>query len=162
MTAYEMYMRMLKNAHAMEKGMEDALEKQLEHADIDDHLGVRMRIQEHLEETRTHAGLIEAALHRHDESPSKARDWMAKLDAGMLNFNMGDAHEKLTRDILTGAAAERMEISMYNALLVAAEQADDATTVSTIQTILKDEEDMARFYEGSITDATRHMLAEAA
>jgi ferritin-like metal-binding protein YciE len=150
----------LKDAHAMERSLETALTKQADHAKSDP--AMRMRLEQHAQETRRHAEMVESALHRHGADTSTLKTAMGKMQAGFQGMMSGAAGDTKIKDTLTGIAAEHFEIACYKSLETAATELGDEQTASMCREILRDELSMAAFLEEQLPRVTRVELVEAA
>ncbi|MEX0876099.1 MAG: DUF892 family protein [Phycisphaerales bacterium] len=149
----------LKDAHAMESALETTLTKQMEHAESDTTL--HMRLKQHREETRQHAKLVEQILHRYGTDESALKDMTGKTQALFTGWFHGSAPDTAIKDVLAGVAAEHYEIACYRALQAAATALGDNETVRICEQILLDEKDMAEFLEAQLPRVTQLDLAEA-
>lgn len=157
--AKERIVSWLKDAHAMERALEKALEKQADHAEADP--GLRSRLIQHRDETRRHAEMVERALERYGSDTSGMKDIMGKAQAAMQGMMSGAAPDTAVKDVLTGIAAEHFEIACYRSLMAAAQAVGDTQTEQMCEQILTDEESMARFLESQLARVTQMELMEA-
>ena len=149
----------LKDAHAMERALEKALDKQAEHAEQD--AAMRSRLIRHRDETRRHAEKVEDALDRYGEERSGLKDLAGRTQTALQGLINGSASDTCVKDVLTGIASEHFEIACYRSLRAAAQAVGDAQTERMCEEILRYEEEMAAFLEGQLARVTRMELAEA-
>jgi ferritin-like metal-binding protein YciE len=131
----------LADAHAIEAQAIQLLKKGPK---IAGSTGLAAAFEDHLEETREHARLIEARLSARGASPSKMKD--AALSVGALNWGMFFQAQPDTPAKLAGFAYafEHLEIAAYELLTRVARQAADAETVAVAQRILDEERSAAQ------------------
>lgn len=148
----------LNDAHAMEKGIVEALESQVKVAE--DHPSVQSGIQRHLEETRRHAELVEQCLTELGESPSTLKSGAASVTGKAQAMMMGSAEDDLVKAALNDYSAEHMEIASYKALRVAAQQLGHPSIAATCDQIIPDEEAMASWLDEQLPTLVREAVAE--
>src|SRR6185312_7081798 len=152
------YIAWLNDAHAMELGLVTVLEKQAK--ETENKPLIQSRIQEHLEQTKRHAKLIEACVKRNGETVSVTKDFASKITATMQSLGVSFMEDALVKNIHSSYAAEHFEIATYTLLEAAAEEMDDDDTASVCGTILKDEIDMANWLLEQLPQAVQEQLAK--
>jgi ferritin-like metal-binding protein YciE len=155
-TQQEFLVAWLNDAHATEKALTRVLENQV--ADTEDYPQVQARIQQHLEETRRHAELVEGCLQRMGESPSTTKDLLGNMMGFFQSLVPAAAKDDLIKHTLANAAAEHFEIASYKALILAAREVGDEETAQVCESILRDEEEMARWVDQNLPMALREVL----
>ena len=135
----------LKDAYALENGIADTLETQVDLAA--DHPALQSGIQRHLEATKGHAETVKSCLEQLGESPSAIKTGMASIGGKVQSLTMGAAKDDLVKSVLNDYAAEHMEIASYRSLIVAAQEIGQPAIVEACQGILRDEEAMASWLE---------------
>lgn len=158
-TAHDRIVSWLKDAHAMERSLENVLEKQAKHAESDP--AMRERLARHAEETRRHAQLVEATLERLGTSKSALKDITGGMQAHMHGMLTGGSGDTLVKDTLSGIAAEHFEIACYTSLQTAARDIGDEQTAQMCEEILRDEHAMAQYLEQELPRVTHAELAAA-
>lgn len=158
-TPHDRIVAWLKDAHAMERSLENVLEKQAKHADGDP--AMRDRLARHAEETRRHAQLVESALERLGTSKSALKDLTGGMQARMHGMLTGGSGDTLVKDTLSGIAAEHFEIACYTSLQTAARDVGDEQTAQMCQEILREEQAMAEYLEQELPRVTHMELAAA-
>lgn len=148
----------LKDAYALENGIAEALEKQVDLAG--DHPTIQSGIQRHLEATRGHAETVKSCLEQLGESPSALKTGMAAIGGKVQSLTMGAAKDDLVKSALNDYAAEHMEIASYKAMIVAAEEIGQPSIVAACQGILRDEEAMARWLEEQMPSIVREAVQQ--
>ena len=148
----------LKDAHAMEQGITQALEAQVSLAE--DHPTIQSGIQQHLEATRRHAEIVRGSLEQLGESPSGVKGAMATAGSMVQGLMQSAAKDDLVKAALNDYATEHMEIASYRSLIVAANDLGHPEIAEACQGILQDEEQMARWLEEQIPVVTREAIQQ--
>jgi ferritin-like metal-binding protein YciE len=146
----------LNDAYAMEKGLIETLENHAK--DAEDHPQVHSRIRQHVEQTRRHGELVEECIEGLGGSTSTVKTAVGKVSGWFQGLSTGPARDELVKNALADYAAEHLEIASYNALIVAAEAADEQKVVNTCRQILREEEEMARWLEQNLPTVVREYL----
>jgi ferritin-like metal-binding protein YciE len=156
---HEKLMGWLQDAYAMERGVEETLERHLR--DVEDMPDMRMRMQDHLDETRRQAERLREHIEAKGGDISKAREITGSVlgtAEGLMNKVMPDTPLK---NMLADYALEQYEVASYRSLVAAAEELGEAETAALAQELLREEEQMARWFEDQIDTVTRLTLSEA-
>lgn len=131
----------LRDAYAMERGLETALEKQSKNEDLS--AQIRERAERHLEETRRHAEEVKSALQSLNTDTSALKTGMGKVIQATKGMGTAFAEDERIKDLLDAYSMEHFEIACYTALSAAAERAGLAQVVAACNRIIPDEERMA-------------------
>lgn len=131
----------LRDAYAMERGLESALEKQSKNEDLSREL--RDRAAEHLEETRRHAEEVKSALQSLGADTSALKTGIGVVAQATKGLGTKFARDERIKDLLDAYAMEHFEIASYTALATAAERAGLAEVAAVCHRIIPDEERMA-------------------
>jgi ferritin-like metal-binding protein YciE len=144
--------------------MENALVQVLEHQvkDAKDYPQIQARIQQHLEQTRRHADLVEGCVKRLGGSTSTLKTGFATLFGQFQALSTGPAEDEMMKNALTDFAAENFEIASYKALIIAAQTVGDQETATVCQQILQDEQEMARWLDENLPMVTQDALRKVA
>ena len=148
----------LRDAYAMEKGLERALEKQSKNDDLSS--GLRTRVASHLEETRHHAELVRTALASLDADTSGLKTSLGIVAQATKGMGTAFARDERIKDLLDAYSMEHFEIACYTALAAAAERAGFETVANACHRILGDEERMAQTLLKSIPSEVTDYLFE--
>ncbi|HYH11546.1 MAG TPA: ferritin-like domain-containing protein [Thermomicrobiales bacterium] len=148
----------LNDAHAVEKGIVEALESQVKVAE--DHPMVQSGIQRHLEETKRHVELVEQCLDELGERPSALKSGVASVGAKVQALMMSSAEDDLVKASLNDYATEHMEIASYKALRVAAQELGYPAIADTCGQIILDEEAMATWLDENLPTLVREAVTE--
>ena len=156
-TRNEMLISWLNDAHAMEKGIVEALEAQVKVAE--DHPQVQAGIERHLEATKRHTELGAGCLDELGEKPSGVKSGLASVASKAQGLMMGGAKDDLVKNALNDFATEHMEIASYRALRVAAQQLGHPSIVAVCDQILSEEETMAAWLDEQMPILVREAVA---
>ncbi len=149
MTRIDLVIAWLDNAYALESGLVQTLQSHAK--DARDFPQLQARIQQHVEESRRHAGLVRGCVVRLGGSTSGLKSGIAAVAGKGQGVTMRPAQDRVVKNALADCSAEQMEISSYKALIAAAQDLGDQETVSMCQQILQDEEEMARFLDQQLS-----------
>lgn len=145
----------------MESNVVAMLEKQGKK--LEGHPILQRRIQEHAEESKRHAELVEGCLKSLDDGTSAFKEGMAKLTGMTTPGVVSLAADEPVKCVLGNTATEHFEIACYRSLMSAARHCGETEIAQTMESILKEEEAMARFLEEQIDEVTRvHLENEVA
>ena len=150
----------LNDAHGMETSLIPVLENHAK--DAANHPEMQARIQQHVEETRHHAELVESCVKRLGESTSALKTGMSKLFGNVQSVATGAFQDELVKNALSDFAAENFEIASYKALIAAAQEFGDQQTVSVCQQILRDEEAMAQWLDQQLPMVVQEIFRQKA
>ncbi|CAL9470307.1 Protein YciE [Nocardiopsis dassonvillei] len=158
-TRRELLIDWLNDAYAMERSLEDTLERHLKDATGEPE--VHARIQRHIEETRSQAETVKACVESLGGKVSKTKTIFAEMMGAVQGMANKPAGDTLVKNSLADYATEHFEIACYKALIVAARELGEEAIAGRLATILHQEEDMARFLEMKLPHAIRGALADA-
>ena len=152
----ELVVAWLNDAHAMEQGIAEVLERHA--ADAKDHPQMHARLQQHLDQTRRHADLVKGCLERMGEQPSGIKTGMASVMGAVQGMSTKLAQDTLIKNTLHDYGTEHFEIACYTSLMAAAQNLGDQETMTVCQQILREEQAMAEFLFQQIPATTVEML----
>lgn len=158
MAHQEFLVAWLKDAHALETNIAENLESQVKLAE--DHPTVQSGIQQHLEATRRHAEIVKGCLEELGESPSTVKNAVASVGGKVQGMMPGAAKDDLLKSALQDYAAEHMEIASYQSLILGATELGHTDIAQKCQSILEDEQAMARWLEESVPMLTREAVMQ--
>ena len=152
----ELVIAWLNDAHAMELGIAQVLERHAEEAK--DHPQIHAGLQRHLEQTRRHAELVKGCVERMGGETSGVKSGMASVMGTVQGMTTKLAKDELIKNTLHDYGTEHFEIACYTSLIAAAENLGDQETVRACQEILRDDQAMADFLFQQIPPTTIEML----
>jgi ferritin-like metal-binding protein YciE len=158
METRDVLIKWLRDAHAMEKSLITVLEGHAKdsraYPDISD------RIQQHIEETKNHAEVVEDCLQSLGENISGLKETMAKMGGVVQGVTIGGAKDNLVKSAIADFAAEQYEIAAYSALIELANELDEPGIATSLEQNLHEEEDMAAWLEEGLPTVIRTSLRE--
>jgi ferritin-like metal-binding protein YciE len=152
----ELVIAWLNDAHAMELGIAQVLERHIEEAK--DHPAMHAGLQRHLEQTRRHAELVKSCVERMGGETSGLKTGMASVMGAVQGMTTKLAKDELIKNTLHDYGTEHFEIACYTSLIAAAENLGDQETAQVCREILRDDQAMADFLFQQIPLATVEML----
>ncbi len=158
--AQERLTEWLRDAHAMEQQAETMLSKQSSR--FESYPELKMRIDQHIEETRSQAQRLESCLERRGESTSTLKDLSGKSSAMGPGLAQALASDEVVKGSIADVTFEHFEIANYRALIQAADDAGDAETQRVCEGILDEEQAMASWLEDHLTATTHDYLQREA
>jgi ferritin-like metal-binding protein YciE len=156
MSIQENFVSWLRDARAMESQAIEMLEKQVTR--LDNYPQLQARVQQHLDETRNQAELLDGCLERHGTSRSMMKEMASKFSGTMQAIMPSMSSDEVVKGGVASYAFEHFEIGNYRALIAAAEQAGDTQTRGVLEGILRQEEAMASWLEQHLPETTRDFL----
>ena len=152
----ELVIAWLNDAHAMELGIAQVLERHAEEAK--DHPQMHAGLQRHLEQTRRHAELVKGCVERMGGETSGVKSGMASVMGTVQGMTTKLAKDELIKNTLHDYGTEHFEIACYTSLIAAAENLGDQETARVCREILRDDQAMADFLFQQIPPTTIEML----
>lgn len=152
----ELYMAWLNDAYGLENSLIPVLENHAK--DAKDHPEMQAKIQQHLDQTRVHAQLVQRCIERLGGHTSALKTGLSTMMGNMQSISTGGAEDELVKNGLADFAAENFEIASYKGLIAAAQTLGDQETLSVCQQILRDEEDMAHWLDQHLPMAIKEAL----
>jgi len=149
----------LRDAYAMERGVEAALEKHAHNDDLSP--VVRKKAAAHLKETRRHAEDIRSVLKSLGAATSLVKTSVGTLAQTAKGMGTIFARDERIKDLLDSYSMEHFEIVCYTALAVAAEHAGLTSVVETCNRIIPDEQRMAETLLQLLPEEVEAYLFEA-
>lgn len=132
----------LNDAHALEEGLITMLTKQVEEEKDGE---MKAKLEEHLEETKHHAELVQSCIARYGEEPSGGKDFLSTVSSKIAGAGVSITQDKEVKNVHSSYVAEHTEIATYNIIRAAAFEFEDMETVAMCDEILQDENEMAQF-----------------
>ena len=146
----------LKDAYAMEQGIVEVLERQLEQ--MDEMPDAREKIVQHIELTKTQADRVRACVERLGEDVSQVKAGLANFLGAVQGMSTVMANDKIVKNALANYAIEHFEIASYMANAAAARDLGYEDIASVCETIIMEEQDMADWLEMQLPMITRQHL----
>jgi ferritin-like metal-binding protein YciE len=149
----------LKDAYAMEQGIVEILERQIEQ--MDDMPDAQEKILQHLELTKTQADRVRACVERLGDDVSHVKSGLANFLGAVQGMSTVMANDKIVKNALANYAIEHFEIASYMANAAAARDLGYEDIASVCETIIMEEQDMADWLEMQLPMLTRQHLIRA-
>ena len=149
----------LRDAHAMEKGTIDNIERLVERLKAFPVLADRYRT--HLQESRQQLQRLETGLKELGSDASFLKDAGMKLAGIAQVYVTGPAPDEPVKHCLAAYGYEQFEIASYLSLIAAAEACGLPGIAQACRQSLEEERAMARVIEESIPEVTRAYLQDA-
>lgn len=150
----------LRDAYAMERGLEVTLKKQADNEDL--HPDIRAQAAKHLAETQGHAEDVKLCLESLGADTSVIKTGLAEFIETAKGFGTSFAHDERVKDALAAYAAEHFEIACYKALRAAALDIGLTEIATVCDRIIPDEERMAQWLSNNLGAVAVAYLREAA
>ncbi|MCW2286121.1 ferritin-like metal-binding protein YciE [Rhodoblastus acidophilus] len=150
----------LSNAHAMEAQAEQLLKRQIER--LDDFPDIKMRLQEHLDETYTQQRRIDAILENYGESSSTLKDTAMSLFGNMAAVAHMPAEDEVLKNSFASFAFENYETAAYKSLISIAEALGETGAIGPLRQSCEEEEAMAGWLSSQLDSVTRRFIQKAA
>ena len=154
----KLLMAWLKDAYSMEKGLIPVLENHAK--DAKDFPQIQSRIQQHVEETRTHADRLKNAIESQGESVSAVKAAVGGVIGAVQSVATGPFKDELVKNALSDFAAENFEVASYKALIAAAQQVGAAEVVRVCEQNQREDEAMARWLDQNLPTAVRETVRQ--
>lgn len=157
MTKREQLISWLGDAHAMEVGIVSTLEKHI--SDAKGQPKVRAGLTKHLQETKNHAAAMKKALSSLGGSHPVVREGVSKLVNLAAGLVTTVARDTVVKNAIADFATEHFEIACYSSLIVTATELGETEIAATCNTILKEEQAMAKALAGQLEAISLTYLA---
>ncbi|QCR38378.1 ferritin-like domain-containing protein [Nissabacter sp. SGAir0207] len=158
-TTQENYLDWLRDAHAMEEQAETMLKGMADR--LEHYPDLKMRIEQHISETKEQQRLVKSVIDRYDTSNSTFKDIAGKVTA--MGQAMGGmfASDEVVKGSISGYVFENLEIASYTSLIAAAKVLGDQEGERIFTQILEQEKEMAKWVLEHLPDTTQKFLARA-
>ncbi len=150
----------LRDAYAMERGLEVSLRKMSEAGDAP--YSLREQAGLHLRQTQEHAESVKHVLEQLGSDTSALKTGLAKTMESLKGFGTFFAKDEEIKDILSACAAEHFEIACYTAIRTAASMLGLTSVVTMCDHIISEEEEMAHWLGEHLPEIVTHHLQRAA
>ncbi|MGH7978294.1 MAG: DUF892 family protein, partial [Limisphaerales bacterium] len=152
-TINEEIVEWLRDAYAMERSQETALEKL--QANGDETIARRTSAAMHLTETRQHARIVESLLRSLGADASSFKTGLGIMAEKITGLATTMSHDERIKELLGNYAMENFEIACYSAIAVGAELAGLSHIANACRQIILDEEKMAETIRKELPHSVR-------
>ena len=146
----------LKDAYAMEQGIVEILERQIDH--FDDMPQAQTMIRQHLELTKDHGDRVQACVKMLGDDVSVVKSGMSNVLGAVQGMTTGMSNDKRVKDAMGDYAIEHFEIASYLVLQSAAREIGHEEIASICEGIMREEREMAQWLEQQMPVVTRNHL----
>jgi ferritin-like metal-binding protein YciE len=148
----------LKDAYAMEQGIEEILEKQI--GQFDEMPEAQAKVRQHLELTRDQAERVRGCVEMLGDDVSRVKSGMANVLGAVQGMSTGMANDKMVKNVMGNYAIEHFEIASYRILATAAREMGHEDIAMICDGIMREEQEMAQWLEQSLPLVTRTHLQQ--
>ncbi len=156
-TARELFIAGLRNAHAMEIQARELLERQSKR--LADYPEIKVRIANHLEETRTQIERLEQCLKSFGESSSSLKDATMSIAGNAAALMHSVVEDEVLKNTFANNAFENYEVAAYKSLLELCKETGASSSREPLLLSLKEEEAMAAWIDQNVENITQQFLA---
>ena len=154
------YIKALRNTHALEKQAAQMLERQIERYAHYPDLVQALRL--HKSETDQQITRLSDILHAHGEDRSLLKDVVTQTVGNVAALVHSITPDEVLKNLYTDYSVETYEIAAYTSLIAIAETAGHAKDVPVLRQSLKEEERAAEAVFRQIVPVTQGYLARSA
>jgi len=148
----DLYVRALKNTHALEQQALQIMERQVER--LDQYPEMEQALRRHIQETNGQRDRLEEILTGFNEKPNALKEGVLGFVGNMASLTHAAAGDEILKDTYANHAFENFEIAAYKSLLTIAEIAGESSTAG-LQQSLREEQGFAQFIHDNIEPITR-------
>ena len=146
----------LKDAYAMEQGIVEVLERQMDH--FEDMPEAQEKIRQHIELTKTQADRVRDCVERLGDDVSHVKAGMANFLGAVQGMSTMMANDKMVKNAMADYAVEYFEIASYMANAAAARELGYEDIANVCEAIIVEEQDMADWLEMQLPLVVRRHL----
>jgi ferritin-like metal-binding protein YciE len=158
MSPKDLLLSWLNNAYGMENNLVEVLEHQVK--DAEKYPPVQAKLQEHLQQTRRHAEIVQGCIEQLGGSTSAIKSGMATVMGKFQALSTGAAQDEMIKNGLQDYAAESFEVASYTSLIAAAKQIGEVQVATACTEILREDAAMQSWLEQNIPAMTAQMMNE--
>ena len=154
--AHDIFIKGLRNAHALEKQALQIMERQVER--LENYPEMEAALRRHIAETEQQRVRLEEVLGAYDASTSGLKESVLGFVGNVMAMGHTPAQDEVLKNTFANQAFENYEIATYKSLIAMAEAAGH-TDVTPFEQTLREEERMAEEVRGMVEDVTRKYIA---
>ena len=148
----------LKDAYAMEQGIVEILERQIDQ--FEGMPDAQSMVRQHLELTKNQAEHVRECVERLGDDVSRVKSGMANVLGAVQVMSTAMANDKIVKNVMGNYAIEHFEIASYTILITAAREMGHEDVAMVCQGILQEEQEMADWLEQQLPMVTRQHLSQ--
>ncbi|NOJ46032.1 ferritin-like domain-containing protein [Bradyrhizobium archetypum] len=157
MTARDVFVVGLRNAHAMEVQARELMERQFER--LDEYPDVQAKVRDHLAETNEQLKRLEQCLEACGETSSTIKDTTSSVMANTTAMANAMAGDEILKNTFANDAFEHFEIAAYKSLLTLCSPASQESARPLLEANLQEKERMAAWLDANVGKVTQDYLA---
>jgi ferritin-like metal-binding protein YciE len=157
MTAKEVFVDGLRNAHALEKQALSIMQPQIER--LEHYPEVLSLLERHYHETENQIARLEEIFDTMGESASGFKDAAMSMTGTMSALGHSLAADEILKNSFANYAFENFEIASYTSLITAAELCGATAAVPLLERTLEEEQQMADALSANLESVTRRYIS---
>lgn len=147
----------LKDAYAMEQGIVEILERQIDQ--FEDMPDAQMKIQQHLDLTKSQAERVRGCVESLGDDISHVKSGLANFLGAVQGMSTVGADDKMVKNAMAAYAIEHFEMASYMAIIAAASEMGHEDIATICDGIIQEEMEMADWLRMQLPSVVhQHML----
>lgn len=152
-TRDELLMQWLRDAHAMEKQAIESIENQVDR--LENYPQMQSWARDHVEASQRQREMIRQCIERRGGDTSMLKDIAMTIMGNIQEATSFFTTDEVLKNAITDYGFKSYEIASYTSLRSAAEAAGDTQTARVCDSIIKEEEELARRLVSILPEVTR-------
>ncbi len=152
-TRDELLMQWLRDAHAMEKQAIESIENQVDR--LENYPQMQSWARDHVEASQRQREMIRQCIERRGGDTSALKDIAMTIMGNIQEATSFFTTDEVLKNAITDYGFKSYEIASYTSLRSAAEAAGDTQTAQVCDSIIKEEEELARRLVSILPEVTR-------
>lgn len=152
-TRDELLMQWLRDAHAMEKQAIESIENQVDR--LENYPQMQSWARDHVEASQRQREMIRQCIERRGGDTSMLKDIAMTIMGNIQEATSFFTTDEVLKNAITDYGFKSYEIASYTSLRSAAEAAGDTQTAQVCDSIIKEEEELARRLVSILPEVTR-------
>jgi ferritin-like metal-binding protein YciE len=152
-TRDELLMQWLRDAHAMEKQAIESIENQVDR--LENYPQMQSWARDHVEASQRQREMIRQCIERRGGDTSALKDMAMTIMGNIQEATSFFTTDEVLKNAITDYGFKNYEIASYTSLRSAAEAAGDTQTAQVCESIIKEEEELARRLASILPEVTR-------
>lgn len=155
-TRDELLMQWLRDAHAMEKQAIESIENQINR--LENYPQMQSWARDHVEASQRQRERIRQCIERRGGDTSSLKDAAMTIMGKIQEVTSFFTSDEVLKNAITDHGFKQFEIASYTSLRSAAEAVGDMQTAQVCESIMKEEEELARRLLSILPDVTRQYM----
>ena len=152
-TREELLMQWLRDAHAMEKQAIESIENQISR--LENYPQMQSWARDHVEASQRQREMVRGCIERRGGDVSKLKDMAMTIMGNIQEATSFFTSDEVLKNAITDHGFKQYEIASYTSLRSAAEAVADPETARGCESIIKEEDELARRLLSILPDDTR-------